>query len=182
MFSDVEADIYVMADGDETYDAAIAPELIRKLIDENLDMVVGTRVAANDKSFRAGHKFGNHMLTGLVKYLFGYGFEDTPIGQVPTGNRRGGFIVHTWDAGSGKELQKMEGHTDIVSSAFSLDGTKIVAANRDGTAHIWDVESGEELQILKGHTRTLTSIAFSPEGTKIVTGSFDGTARIWSLD
>ena len=76
MFSDIEADIYVMADGDETYDAAIAPELIQKLIDGNLDMVVGSRVAANDKSFRAGHKFGNRMLTGLVKCLFGYGFDD----------------------------------------------------------------------------------------------------------
>jgi glycosyltransferase involved in cell wall biosynthesis len=76
MFSGIESDIYVMADGDETYDPAVAPELIRKLIDEHLDMVVGSRVATADQSFRSGHKFGNRMLTGLVKHLFGYAFED----------------------------------------------------------------------------------------------------------
>ena len=76
MFSDIEADIYVVADGDETYDPTVAPELIRKLVDEHLDMVVGARVATNAQSFRSGHKFGNRVLTGLVKYLFGYGFED----------------------------------------------------------------------------------------------------------
>ena len=76
MFSDIEADIYVMADGDETYDPAIAPELIRKLVDEHLDMVVGSRIATDTKAYRGGHKFGNRILTGLVNYLFGYGFED----------------------------------------------------------------------------------------------------------
>jgi len=76
MFSDIEADIYVMADGDETYDPAIAPELIRKLACEHLDMVVGSRVATDAQSFRSGHRWGNRMLTGLVKHLFGYGFED----------------------------------------------------------------------------------------------------------
>ena len=76
MFSDVEADIYVMADGDKTYDPTVAPELIRKLVDESLDMVVGSRVATDDQSYRLGHKFGNRMLTGLVKHLFGYAFED----------------------------------------------------------------------------------------------------------
>ena len=76
MFSDIEADIYIMADGDETYDPAIAPELIRKLVKEHLDMVVGSRAETDAKAFRTGHKFGNRVLTGLVKYLFGYGFDD----------------------------------------------------------------------------------------------------------
>ena len=76
MFSDVEADIYVMADGDETYDAAVASELFHKLVKENLDMVVGRRIPIVAESFRTGHQFGNRMLTELVKYLFGYGFED----------------------------------------------------------------------------------------------------------
>ena len=76
MFSDIEADIYVMADGDETYDPTVAPELIRKLIEEHLDMVVGSRVATDAQAYRLGHKFGNRMLTSLVKFLFGYGFED----------------------------------------------------------------------------------------------------------
>ena len=76
MFSDIEADIYVMADGDETYDPTVAPELIQKLVDEHLDMVVGSRVETDAKAYRSGHKFGNRMLTGLVKHLFGYGFVD----------------------------------------------------------------------------------------------------------
>jgi len=76
MFSDIEADVYAMADGDETYDPTVAPKLIRKLIDEHLDMVVGSRVETDAQSYRLGHKFGNRMLTGLVKHLFGYGFED----------------------------------------------------------------------------------------------------------
>jgi len=76
MFADIEADVYIMADGDETYDPAVAPELVRKLVDENLDMVVGSRVPTEVQSYRSGHKFGNWMLTSIVKHLFGYGFED----------------------------------------------------------------------------------------------------------
>lgn len=76
MFCDVDADIYVMADGDGTYDAAAAPELIRKLVDENLDMVVGSRIETDSKAYRHGHKFGNRMLTGLVRRFFGFGFDD----------------------------------------------------------------------------------------------------------
>ena len=76
MFSDVEADIYVMVDGDETYDPSVAPEMIRKLVEEHLDMVVGSRIETDTKAYRSGHKFGNRLLTSLVKHLFGYGFED----------------------------------------------------------------------------------------------------------
>ena len=76
MFSDIEADIYVMADGDETYDPTVAPKLIHKLVAEHLDMVVGSRVPTEEKSYRSGHRFGNRLLTGLVKHLFGYGFDD----------------------------------------------------------------------------------------------------------
>src|SRR4051812_30185477 len=59
MFADIEADIYVMADGDGTYDAAAAPALIQKLLQENLDMVVGIREPeAGQATFRPGHAFG----------------------------------------------------------------------------------------------------------------------------
>ena len=76
MFSDIEADIYVMADGDGTYDASAAPDLIKKLVEDNLDMVVGSRVETEIKAYRHGHKFGNSFLTGIVKHLFGFGFTD----------------------------------------------------------------------------------------------------------
>ena len=70
MFADVEADIYVLADGDDTYDAAVAPALVRKLIDEGLDIVTGVRVHSQASAYRAGHVFGNRMLTGLTAMMF----------------------------------------------------------------------------------------------------------------
>lgn len=76
MFADVEADIYVMADGDATYDAAAAPELVAKLIDEQLDMVVGTRVHQAADAYRRGHVLGNRTMTGILARLFGRTFTD----------------------------------------------------------------------------------------------------------
>ena len=70
MFADVEADIYVLADGDDTYDASVAPVLVRKLIDEGLDVVTGVRVHSQASAYRAGHVFGNRMLTGLTAMMF----------------------------------------------------------------------------------------------------------------
>src|SRR5688572_16618975 len=76
MFADVEADIYVMADGDATYEAAAAPELVRRLVDEQLDMVVGARKSEVEEAYRRGHRFGNAMLTGILARLFGRTFSD----------------------------------------------------------------------------------------------------------
>jgi len=76
MFADVDADIYVMADGDATYDAASAPVLVARLLDEQLDMVVGARVTQADAAYRRGHKFGNALLTGMLTRLFGRSFSD----------------------------------------------------------------------------------------------------------
>src|SRR3546814_291650 len=76
MFADVDADIYVMADGDATYDAASAPMLIARLRDEQLDMVVGSRVGEAAEAYRRGHRFGNRLLTGMLARLFGRSFGD----------------------------------------------------------------------------------------------------------
>lgn len=76
MFADVDADIYVMADGDATYDAAKAPELVARLIDEQLDMVVGSRIHKADDAYRRGHRLGNALLTGMLTRLFGRSFTD----------------------------------------------------------------------------------------------------------
>ena len=76
MFADVEADIYVMADGDATYDAAAAPALVAKLIDERLDMVVGARQSEVEEAYRRGHRLGNRLFTGLLARLFGRSFTD----------------------------------------------------------------------------------------------------------
>jgi glycosyltransferase involved in cell wall biosynthesis len=76
MFQDIEADIYVMVDGDDTYDAAAAPLLIDRLVDDHLDMMVGRRVETHQAAYRAGHRLGNAVLTGLVGKLFGSPIED----------------------------------------------------------------------------------------------------------
>ena len=76
MFADVDADVYVMADGDATYDAASAPALVARLLDEQLDMVVGSRVHDAADAYRRGHRFGNALLTGMLARLFGRSFTD----------------------------------------------------------------------------------------------------------
>ena len=76
MFADVEADVYVMVDGDGTYDANFAPKLIQTLLDGPYDMVNAARTAAIDDAYRPGHRFGNWMLTALVKNVFGKRIND----------------------------------------------------------------------------------------------------------
>lgn len=76
MFADVDADIYVMADGDATYEAAAAPRLIARMLDEQLDMVVGARKNEVEEAYRRGHVLGNRMLTGMLTRLFGRSFSD----------------------------------------------------------------------------------------------------------
>jgi glycosyltransferase involved in cell wall biosynthesis len=76
MFADVEADIYVMADGDATYDAAAAPALVQRLLDERLDMVVGARKSQVEEAYRRGHQLGNRLFTGILASLFGRTFTD----------------------------------------------------------------------------------------------------------
>jgi len=77
MFADVDADVYVMVDGDGTYDAASAPRMIERLLTGHLDMVVGSRLQTEASgAFRAGHHFGNKLLTGTVSYIFGDRFDD----------------------------------------------------------------------------------------------------------
>ncbi len=82
MFADIDADVYVMADGDATYEAAAAPRLVALLTAEQLDMVVGTRVTAADAdaAYRRGHAFGNKLLTGLLTRMFGQSFSDILTG------------------------------------------------------------------------------------------------------
>jgi glycosyltransferase involved in cell wall biosynthesis len=76
MFADIDADIYVLVDGDATYDAPSAPAMIDKLVSENLDMVVGTRVDREEAAYRRGHRSGNALFTGFVASIFGSSFTD----------------------------------------------------------------------------------------------------------
>ncbi len=76
MFADVDADIYLLVDGDATYDAASAPRMIAALIDDHLDMVVGSRVDQAQGAWRVGHRTGNKLLTGFLSAVFGQAFKD----------------------------------------------------------------------------------------------------------
>lgn len=76
MFADIEADIYILVDGDDTYHPETSPQMIDALLAEGLDMVVGRRKSTEVESYRMGHRLGNRMLTGCVAQLFGRRFTD----------------------------------------------------------------------------------------------------------
>ncbi|RYD92744.1 MAG: glycosyltransferase [Sphingomonadales bacterium] len=76
MFADVDADIYVMADGDATYDPEAAAAMVERVASEGLDMIVGTRVHEAAEAYRRGHVLGNRMMTGILSRLFGRSFTD----------------------------------------------------------------------------------------------------------
>jgi glycosyltransferase involved in cell wall biosynthesis len=79
-FADIDADVYVMADGDDTYDALAAPAMIEKLVADKLDMVAGKRIETAQDAYRRGHRFGNWLLTSLVRFFFNSPFEDMLTG------------------------------------------------------------------------------------------------------
>ena len=76
MFADIEADAYVLVDGDDTYDAATAPPMLAALLDGQLDMVTGVRVTQAQGAYRRGHQAGNKLLTGTVAAIFGNRVSD----------------------------------------------------------------------------------------------------------
>src|SRR6516225_3291212 len=80
MFNEVDADIYVMVDGDDTYDASVAPALIDCLIKNSCAMVVGRRVHHAKEAYRPAHVFGNALLSGMIGHLFGNVFRDVLSG------------------------------------------------------------------------------------------------------
>jgi glycosyltransferase involved in cell wall biosynthesis len=103
MFNDVEADVYVLVDGDATYDAPSAPAMVAKLLDERLDMVVASRIGRDEAAYRRGHRTGNWLLTGVVTHMFGRAFSDILSGYRVFSRRfvksfpilSGGFEIET---------------------------------------------------------------------------------------
>jgi glycosyltransferase involved in cell wall biosynthesis len=113
MFADIEADIYVMVDGDGTYDAFSAPKLIDRLLTGHLDMVVGSRLQTDAaEAFRAGHHFGNKLLTGTVSKIFGDRFDDMLSGYRVFSRR---FVKSVPAVSSGFETE-----TELAVHALSL--------------------------------------------------------------
>jgi len=103
MFADIDADVYVLVDGDATYDAPSAREMIARLVEGPLDMVLGVRVDREEAAYRPGHRTGNRLLTGFVTHIFGHSFTDMLSGYRAFSRRfvksfpvlSGGFEIET---------------------------------------------------------------------------------------
>lgn len=113
MFSDIEADVYVMVDGDGTYDAAAAPRLVSRLLECQADMVVGARITDQKEAYRTGHRFGNRLLTGIVAGIFGDRFTDMLSGYRAFSRR----FVKSYPA----LAQGFETETELTVHALELD-------------------------------------------------------------
>jgi len=101
MFADIDADVYLLADGDLTYDASASGRLVDALVSQNVDMVVGVRVGEG-QAFRRGHRFGNRLFNWIVARLFGYGFTDILSGYRVVSRR---FAKSFPAASSGFEIE-----------------------------------------------------------------------------
>lgn len=112
MFMEIEADIYVMADGDGTYDAESAPIMVNALLEESADMVVGVRKHSSDAAYRHGHQFGNKMLNWMVKQFFGEQVHDMLSGYRAFTRR---FVKSFPALSTGFEIE-----TEITVHALSL--------------------------------------------------------------
>lgn len=113
MFSDVEADLYVLVDGDDTYLAASAVPMIEALVDNRLDMLNGTRITEIVAAYRPGHKFGNSLLSGMVRQTFGSRIKDMLSGYRVFSRR---FVKSFPSLSSGFEIE-----TELTVHALGLD-------------------------------------------------------------
>ena len=147
MFNDIEADIYVLVDGDATYDAASAPAMVGKLLAERLDMVVATRVEREQAAYRAGHRAGNRILTGFVAHMFGRSFTDILSGYRAFSRRfvksfpvlSGGFEIETELTVHALELELPVGEVSTPYYSRPLGSTSKLSTWRDGYRILWTV-------------------------------------------
>jgi glycosyltransferase involved in cell wall biosynthesis len=140
MFADIDADIYVMADGDATYDAASAPAMVAKLVEEGLDMMVGTRVHEHADAYRRGHVLGNKVMTGFLAGLFGRTFTDIFSGYRVFSRRfvksfpvlSSGFEIETEISIHALELKMPVGEVETTYFARPEGSVSKLSTYRDG--------------------------------------------------
>jgi len=144
MFADIEADVYVMVDGDDTYDASMASVLVRKLVAEQLDMVNGARVTDWD-NYRKGHRFGNKLLTGLVTTVFGKRTDDMLSGYRVFSRRfvksfpvlAGGFEIETELVVHALEMRMPIGEVETPYKDRAPGSVSKLSTFRDGFRILW---------------------------------------------
>src|SRR4051812_39430212 len=140
MFADVDADVYVMADGDLTYDPKAAPTMVDLLIAEQLDMVVGTRRHEEKEAYRRGHAAGNRVFTGLLSGLFGRSFSDIFSGYRVFSRRfvksfpvlSSGFEIETEISVHALELRMPVGEVETVYAARPEGSESKLSTYSDG--------------------------------------------------
>ena len=140
MFADVEADVYVLVDGDATYDAAAAPAMIALMLERGLDMVVGARRSDADAAYRSGHRLGNAMLTGFLDRVFGGGFKDLLSGYRVLSRR---FVKTFPCLSSGFEIEtEMAVHAITVGLPFAESPTLYTARPTGSASKLNTVRDG----------------------------------------
>jgi len=147
MFNDIEADIYVLVDGDATYDAPSAPNMVAKLVSDRLDMVVATRVDRDDKAYRRGHRAGNRLLTGFVAHIFGRAFTDILSGYRVFSRRfvksfpilSGGFEIETELTVHALELELPVGEVATPYYSRPTGSASKLSTWQDGFRILWTV-------------------------------------------
>jgi len=147
MFNDIEADIYVLVDGDATYDAPSAPRMIASLLSDRLDMVVATRVDRDDKAYRRGHRAGNRLLTGFVTHIFGRAFTDILSGYRVFSRRfvksfpilSGGFEIETELTVHALELELPVGEVATPYFSRPTGSASKLSTWQDGFRIFWTV-------------------------------------------
>ena len=147
MFNDIEADIYVLVDGDATYDAPSAPHMIASLLSDRLDMVVATRVDSDDQAYRRGHRAGNRLLTGFVTHIFGRAFTDILSGYRVFSRRfvksfpilSGGFEIETELTVHALELELPVGEVATPYYSRPTGSASKLSTWQDGFRIFWTV-------------------------------------------
>src|SRR5256886_4306628 len=147
MFADVDADLYVLVDGDATYDAASARAMIARLTEERLDMVVGARVDQEHAAYRLGHRTGNRLLSGFVTHIFGRSFSDILSGYRVFSRRfvksfpvlSGGFEIETELTIHALELQLPVAEVDTPYYARPEGSASKLNTWRDGFRILWGI-------------------------------------------
>jgi glycosyltransferase involved in cell wall biosynthesis len=140
MFADVDADVYLMADGDLTYDPAAAAPMVAMLLADQLDMVVGTRKHEAAEAYRGGHVLGNRIFTGLLAGLFGRSFTDIFSGYRAFSRRfvksfpvlSAGFEIETEMSVHALELRMPVGELETAYAARPEGSTSKLSTYRDG--------------------------------------------------
>jgi len=147
MFNDIEADIYLLVDGDATYDAPSAPRLVAKLRDDRLDMVVGSRIDRETAAYRPGHRTGNLMLTGFITHIFGRAFTDILSGYRVFSRRfvksfpilSGGFEIETELTVHALELELPVGELPTPYYSRPAGSASKLSTWHDGFRILWTV-------------------------------------------